>query len=157
MEKINFANNSEPYLSAENLNQMQTNMENAIDEVDKKTQQDITTNGDPVKCGYKIDDKDVYVKRVYFGNLPAENLGKTISTGLDMSKINIEDIRGRAINADTASPNYRYTYPLPYYTPYDTKMGISLEITPIGDIYIYCGADRSMYIGYVDIYFTYNN
>lgn len=30
MEKIQFVNNSEPYLSAENLNQMQTNIENAI-------------------------------------------------------------------------------------------------------------------------------
>lgn len=30
MEKINFVNNSEPYLSAENLNQMQDNMENAV-------------------------------------------------------------------------------------------------------------------------------
>lgn len=31
MEKINFGNNSEPYLSAENLNQMQDNIEEAID------------------------------------------------------------------------------------------------------------------------------
>lgn len=30
MEKINFVNNSEPYLNAENLNQLQTNIENAI-------------------------------------------------------------------------------------------------------------------------------
>jgi len=30
MEKINFVNNSEPYLSAENLNQLQTNIENEI-------------------------------------------------------------------------------------------------------------------------------
>lgn len=32
MEKITFVNNSEPYLSAENLNQLQTNIENAINE-----------------------------------------------------------------------------------------------------------------------------
>ena len=30
MEKINFVNNSTPYLNADNLNQMQTNFENAI-------------------------------------------------------------------------------------------------------------------------------
>ena len=30
MKKINFVNNSEPYLSAENLNQMQSNIEEAI-------------------------------------------------------------------------------------------------------------------------------
>lgn len=33
MEKINFVNNSTPYLSAENLNQMQSNVENAINGV----------------------------------------------------------------------------------------------------------------------------
>ena len=33
MEKINFVNNSEPYLSAENFNQMQDNIEDAISEV----------------------------------------------------------------------------------------------------------------------------
>ena len=33
MEKINFVNNSEPYLSAENLNQLQTNVETAINGV----------------------------------------------------------------------------------------------------------------------------
>jgi hypothetical protein len=32
MKKINFVNNSEPYLNAENLNQLQTNIENAINE-----------------------------------------------------------------------------------------------------------------------------
>lgn len=31
MEKINFVNNSEPYLSAENLNQMQSNIEEATE------------------------------------------------------------------------------------------------------------------------------
>ena len=36
MEKITFVNNSEPYLSAENLNQLQTNIENAINEAAKK-------------------------------------------------------------------------------------------------------------------------
>ena len=33
MDKINFVNDSEPELSAENLNQMQTNVENAINEI----------------------------------------------------------------------------------------------------------------------------
>lgn len=33
MEKINFVNNNEPYLSAENLNQMQDNIEEAINGV----------------------------------------------------------------------------------------------------------------------------
>lgn len=38
MEKITFVNESEPYLSAENLNAMQDNMENAIEQQKLKTQ-----------------------------------------------------------------------------------------------------------------------
>ena len=49
MEKINFVNNSEPYLSAENLNQLQTNIENAINgfvlyENESGTTENITLN-----------------------------------------------------------------------------------------------------------------
>ena len=33
MEKIEFKNNEEPYLSAENLNQMQDNIEKSVDGV----------------------------------------------------------------------------------------------------------------------------
>ena len=36
MKKINFANNDAPYLSAENLNQMQTNIEDGINEIPMK-------------------------------------------------------------------------------------------------------------------------
>ena len=39
MEKINFVNNSEPYLSAENLNQMQSNMENEINKLNREWKQ----------------------------------------------------------------------------------------------------------------------
>lgn len=44
MEKITFVNNSEPYLSAETLSQLQTNIENAINEVTKKDIIVVNTN-----------------------------------------------------------------------------------------------------------------
>lgn len=47
MKKINFVNNSEPDLSAENLNQMQDNIEEAIEELEIET---ITnSNGTAIK------------------------------------------------------------------------------------------------------------
>lgn len=43
MKKIQFVNNSEPYLSAENLNQMQSNIEEAIKETYSTEEQVIGT------------------------------------------------------------------------------------------------------------------
>lgn len=45
MEKINFVNNSEPYLSAENLNQMQENIENTISNVTSESSIGNATTG----------------------------------------------------------------------------------------------------------------
>lgn len=44
MDKINFVNNSEPDLSAENLNLLQTNVENAINNVEQVKTYDLTQN-----------------------------------------------------------------------------------------------------------------
>lgn len=76
MEKINFENkpNTNTPINATNLNTLQGNVENAIDEVQENLniskQQDIITDISDSKCGYKIDNKDVYVKRINFGSLP---------------------------------------------------------------------------------------
>lgn len=65
MEKINFQDNITK-ANAETMNQFQDNVENAINEINYN----IITEGEAVKCGYKIDNKDVYVKRINFGALP---------------------------------------------------------------------------------------
>ncbi len=57
MEKINFQNDVTK-ASAEVFNTMQDNIENAIIEVD------LVDEMNPVKAGYKIKGKDVYVKRI---------------------------------------------------------------------------------------------
>jgi hypothetical protein len=63
MERINFTNGKAPALNGANLNQLQTNIENAIqDAVIEKTQADLVNESEPVKCGYKIDGKEVYKK-----------------------------------------------------------------------------------------------
>ena len=43
MEKITFKNNTQPYLSAENLNQMQLNMENGIEDAKNNLQENFNT------------------------------------------------------------------------------------------------------------------
>ena len=56
MEKIQFANNSEPYLSAENLNQMQDNIEKAI--------RDTYSTEETFTGKYWIDGKKIYRKTI---------------------------------------------------------------------------------------------
>lgn len=142
MEKIDFSNNQAPFIDADNLNLMQNNVENV-------TQRDITTDGEPVKCGYKIDGKDVYVKRVGCGNLPNATTNK-IASGLFSTDIKIVKPLSGEGNASSG-----YSIPLPYVSTVQTSC-IGLTFLNTGEISIATGFDYSAYIGYVDIYFTYN-
>ena len=63
MQKINFVNNSQPYLSAENLNQLQTNIENAIDNYS-------TTE---TVIGKWIDNKPIYRKVIELTTASGDN------------------------------------------------------------------------------------
>ena len=51
-------------------------------EVNNKTRVNVTTGGNAVKCGYQVDGKDVYVKRVNFGALPNAT-SKAVDSGVD--------------------------------------------------------------------------
>ena len=132
MEKIQFKNNEAPYLSAENLNQLQTNMETAISE---EKQQDITTDGEPVKCGYKIDGKDVYVVRRSF-----ETSGSTTnnSKGVSISDLGYSDI----IKVDGK-------------TNQGFLLGGAMEITYDANNLViwFNNQETKSYSGYINIYF----
>lgn len=80
IEFENLPNTTTP-LKAENLN-------NNFNEVKKS---DIITNGEIVKCGYKIDGKDVYVKRINVGKLP-NNSEITLDIGINSTTAQIVDI-----------------------------------------------------------------
>ena len=100
MEKINFQNNITK-ANAETMTQFQDNIENAINEINYN----IITDGEAVKCGYKIDNKDVYVKRINFGNLPNSTLKDVNHNITNFSKI--VKIEG------TALTNTGYGYSIP--------------------------------------------
>lgn len=63
MDKINFVNNSEPALNDTNLNLMQTNIENAINEVDNKIKADLVINQE-IDTGKYYHGKKVYKKEI---------------------------------------------------------------------------------------------
>lgn len=130
-----------------NLMATPTNIEKMVDnKLSIKTQQDIITNGEPVKCGYKIDGKDVYVKRYaqLFNGSTA-----TFSHGLE--NVIITDISGYYANADFST-----VFPLPSirtgFTDYTTEFYISggnvnINVANVG---------RDGFTAYINIYFTYN-
>lgn len=66
MEKINFRNKGEDGaipINDTNLNLLQDNVEN---EFNNTKIGDITTEGSPSKCGYKIDNHEIYVSKKNF-------------------------------------------------------------------------------------------
>ena len=74
MNKITFTNGSAPAISAEILNALQDNIENAIN-VKFETGTETATNE-------YIDNKQIYVKRINCGQLPAAGHEKQVPTGL---------------------------------------------------------------------------
>lgn len=99
---------------------------------------DIITNGNPVKCGYKIDGKDVYVKRIQSGNL-GDNTSTTIPTNL--TNVTIIEVTGNANNGSTYIGLAGYNDEVYYNTSnimWNTK------------------TNRTAFKAYLNVYFTYN-
>lgn len=79
MNKIEFVNNQAPALSAENLNQMQDNMEDAINEgIEESTYASNTYSTTETRIGTWIDGKPIY-RKVYTINLSASDRSTTIT------------------------------------------------------------------------------
>lgn len=130
-------------------NQMATpiNIEKMVDnKLLTETQQDITTNREPVKCGYKIDGKDVYVKRINIGALPNAT-HNDVSSGL--SNITINKLEGAGIRTTDD-----LTIAIPYAAP--NFLVAAMYMPSTNAVRITAQSDMSAYIGYINIYFTYN-
>lgn len=111
----------------------------------------ITTDGNPVKTGRIIDNKEEYVKRIDFGAL-SNNASKEVSSGLVYLDIKIIEINAVALN-DSGS-----FFILPYIGGFDNNGSIILQlISSNNSIRITTNTDRSNVNGYINIYFTYNN
>lgn len=82
MNKITFVNNTSPLLSAENLNQIQDNVESAINSVSSSIQPAVyeanTYSTTETRIGTWINDKPIYRKVIDFGNLP-NNTAKRVN------------------------------------------------------------------------------
>ena len=148
MDKINFVNGTVPALNATNLNQMQTNIENAIE-------QEIIT-GQECATNEWIDGKRVYRKRINCGALPNTTYSY-IDTGLLYDNVTIIKIEG--IGNRTTDGQY-FPLPLVNVENLEFQIGIALirHVTQTEKlvIRITTGIDRSAVNGIVDIYYTKN-
>ena len=136
------------------MTQFQDNIENAINEVQNNLniskQEDITTDGEAVKCGYKIDNKDVYVKRISLGVLPNKN-EKTVPHGItNFIPIKFEGIA----YSDDLSDIIQLSSTTPYESN-NQNYSIQCSLTKTS-VYILCYNDNSDKTGYLNIYFVKN-
>ena len=138
MAKITFVNNSEPYLSAENLNQLQTNIENAIKETYS------TAEGKTNKIW--VDGKSRYRKAIPI-TMQSSAEPKNYDTGIsDLNSIcNFYGIIYNSTNS---------TCPLPFIDANDISNNIRMDIQNGTTLRITTGAGWSGYTGYVVIEYT---
>lgn len=147
MEKINFQDLpiTETPINSSNLNLLQDNIENAIDEI---KQPDLTTNGEPVKCGYKIDDKDVYVKLVDCGYLNAGTRG--IAHNIN----NIDKMYG--YKGYFRNENNETIFHIPRYSTSNVEVDADIDINKI-NLTAGSAFNGTLFRAYIYIYFSYAN
>lgn len=115
----------------------------------------IVTDGEPTKAGYKVDGKDVYVKRINCGAGP-NNESKYVSSGLDtQNTVDIIFLDGMATDSSGG-----FSFPLPYTHPSTFGAGITLAYSGYATTHKECvelasKSNRSATNVYVNIYFTY--
>ena len=138
MEKINFVNGQEPALNGTNLNQLQTNIEEAIEK-----KQAYSTNEQVI--GTWINGKPIYRKVVNIGALPNATTKNTAHNITDIDYI----VRFYGTAADTS----KHTIPLPHVHPANVSYGVLVQVSKV-NVEIETGYNRSAYSGYITIEYT---
>lgn len=141
-EKTNWTSTTP--INTTNLNKI----ENAIEELSSVN---IITNGEPVKAGYKVDGKDVWIKRISINSLPNAS-NEEIDVGIPLTD-EILKIEG----------NYG-GLPLNFHYPPAIELSIGTYIREDKAIsatnwviLISTGSNRSSLKGKVDIHYIPNN
>lgn len=155
--KLWFPNNTVNTKASEVINSMngnQTDLAPSVDAVKNYIEKNIVTGGEPIRCGYKIDGKDVYVKRISatFNGSGTENftcgLGTSGYTPIDF-KIKLDNKSGILFNANTPrSQGNEYVSPSQIHSYWQ-----------YGDDFVVVssnGQDRTGSTIIIELYFTYN-
>ena len=143
MEKINFTNGQAPAINDMNLNQMQKNIEKAIEEVEDK----LNYSTEEKVVGTWKDGRPIYRKVIDFGVLNNAQGSKNIAHEInDIDTI----IDIRAIGYEGT-----YAFPIPFVGNDFMFAGVSYSIrVNKTDIWIYVSDDRSMDTAIVTLEYT---
>lgn len=108
--------------------------------------ENVVISGPPSRCGYKIDEKDVYVKRIKIQSLPSQaNQETSYDVGLNLSQIDV-------INFTGVAKSNTVTFPLPFVSNNQIIVYLNQNTNKL---IIQCTNDRSSYSAFINIYFTY--
>lgn len=113
----------------------------------KLINENLITGGNAIKTNERVDNKEVYKKRIEFGYLP-NNSEKSVATNIDLSKNKIYKIEGYC-----QSVSNNVGFPLPFANPKNLGMSIMINITNDAQINVTTGYDRSGYKAWFDVYF----
>lgn len=158
-------NNTQPYLALKyiikavktttlgaetenNLESDSTTNAPTVHAVNQIKHENLVISGSPARCGYKIDEKDVYVKRIKIQSLPSQaNQETSYDVGLNLSQIDV-------INLTGVAKSNTVTFPLPFVS--NNQIIVYLNQST-NKLIIQCTNDRSSYSAFINIYFTYKN
>lgn len=170
MNKINFRNGQSPALNGTNLNQLQTNIEEAInvvqgnlDDAKNELGYNVISNGEPVKTGRKIDGKDEYIKRISVTlGTPSSAGGTTkmweIDSGLSSFKMTMPLLACIDINGSIQEANIvRFSAYAEGITLNPTSSHCFIDEGTGIISFLTAGSDRSGKTFIANIHFTYNN
>lgn len=134
----------------EDITDTNSNAVPTAETVKKHIQEDITTGGEPAKCGYKVDGKDVYVKRINLGSLPnATSIDYPVSLPNNIKIIKTESTMYFA-NGDITMLPYCYG------DSNAVNVGTPAYRKSEGTMRISSNTDRSTATAEIEVYFTYS-
>lgn len=102
----------------------------------------------PQKIGYKINDKDVYVKKIGIASFPNSKT-EFYDTGLE----NVDFVKIEGMAKRDSDGTY---FPIPFPSNQLNNVITATASRDTGQVAIITGSDRSALYGYINVYFTYN-
>lgn len=147
MEKINFRNNTAPYISDVNLNQMQDNIENAIETAKKEI---YSTN--EIKTNKVYVDGNNIEHHIYRKTINIGYLGNSSTVSVNHNISNLDRFIG--IGGNAVREVDKDTLPIPYVTFNPNNSGGIIFYANETNIYVTTSTNRSSYVGILTLEYT---
>lgn len=150
MEKINFINNSQPYLDANTLNTMQDNIENEINDV-KSSVPDVYSTSEVKTNKVWVDGNNVE-HHIYRKTINIGYLGNSSTVSVNHNISNLDRFIG--IGGNALREVDKDTLPIPYVTFNPNNSGGIMLSANQDLLQVTTSTDRSSYVGILTLEYT---